>query len=60
MKATPGLDLKRLKPCPFCGEKKLEIMTGEDENYWVVCKKCLAEGPTSNLSSVIYVWNKRK
>ena len=40
--------------------EKIAKMTGEDENYWVVCKKCLAEGPTSNLSSVIYVWNKRK
>lgn len=32
----------KLKPCPFCGSKKVI-----DVNGWVQCLKCNASGPDS-------------
>ena len=51
-----------LKPCPFCGgkdDKCLVITSNGEENYWVMCNDCGAEGPTANEHKAIEVWNKR-
>ena len=47
------------KPCPFCGKNDLwETSNGED-NYWVMCNKCGAEGPTALEKDVWDAWNTR-
>jgi hypothetical protein len=35
---------KVLKPCPFCGHKKVKAKN-EEGQHWVQCQKCFAEGP---------------
>lgn len=59
----------RIKPCPFCGSKDVDVASigGAQSIYqvWVYCKNCNAEGPDkSNLSSdskkeAIAAWNRR-
>lgn len=36
----------QLKPCPFCGSKNLD-MDSDYEHWVVVCKDCMAAGPSS-------------
>jgi Lar family restriction alleviation protein len=47
------------EPCPFCGMTDLEISSNGEENYWVFCLDCGAEGPTANEHKVWDVWNTR-
>lgn len=57
---------KDLKPCPFCGSENVEYTFSENQGY-IVCMDCLANGPFSNWGSdpkclvqaAVDVWNKR-
>lgn len=48
-----------LKPCPFCGGKRLTRM--ETFFSYVLCTRCGAEGPTvyNNMKAACTLWNKR-
>ncbi len=48
-----------LKPCPFCGNKYVDITSNGMESYSVICRSCGAEGPGAPLKYVIDVWNRR-
>ena len=55
----------RLRPCPFCGNKSIRVVTGikvTEKHHMVVCDKCSAivcfEEATKNLACEKY-WNKR-
>ena len=49
------------KPCPFCGMNELSMfMDNIEDEYWVLCGSCYAEGPSSNtLNDAWFVWNIR-
>jgi Lar family restriction alleviation protein len=47
------------KPCPFCGSLNLET-TGDDNNDWITCEACGAEGPVAyNLTEAWRLWDER-
>jgi hypothetical protein len=51
-----------MKPCPFCRETETLLCRGEvGKVYWVKCKNCKAEGPTSlyGESQAKELWNER-
>jgi len=54
-----------LKPCPFCGSKKLMMDTGlsgadDSKLFWIVCNECYSSGPAyDKKSAAIARWNKR-
>lgn len=33
----------KLKPCPFCGNRELEVTNTHTASYWVECLECGAE-----------------
>jgi len=50
-----------LKPCPFCGSKRVKVMQlSGTKNKYAACLNCKA---TSNVAEreedVVYLWNKR-
>lgn len=50
--------MKKLKPCPFCGEKG-DIVEGMNE-FWVNCVQCgAATQMESNRDRAIEAWNMR-
>lgn len=53
-----------LKPCPFCGSKKLCVSFDDYNNSIVYCRKCGAEGPKIDRGpcyedEAIEAWNRR-
>lgn len=49
----------KLKPCPFCDEKK-QIYTNKNVYWSVLCVTCGAEGPTNRTEKgAINAYNKR-
>lgn len=51
--------MAELKPCPFCGGTKLEIVCFADLNY-VTCNTCGVDGPDAdNKQEATEVWNER-
>jgi Lar family restriction alleviation protein len=55
---------QQLKPCPFCGNKKMteeDVLFYEHIEYAVICNKCDAAGPFGKTEKqAISIWNKRK
>lgn len=54
----------KLKPCPFCGSKRLGIELDELSTlgmaFCVLCKNCLTKGPMSDDDEIaIDLWNRR-
>ena len=54
------METKRLKPCPFCGNKKIEY-SGLAANYrYIECEDCGAAGPVaSSNEAAAKLWNAR-
>lgn len=53
--------MTELKPCPFCGSKKVRVVTSITAGY-VLCDECDAEGPLARLAtgeSPVDLWNRR-
>lgn len=49
-----------MRPCPFCGNKNLSLVTQDNDNGCVECESCNAEGPlASNFIEAIRLWNGR-
>lgn len=50
-----------LKPCPFCGEKKLlEFTSNGHENEYVECGNCGCSGPPGiDRGDATEMWNER-
>lgn len=47
----------RLKPCPFCASRRVEVRY---EEYHVECQDCGAQGPIAKTySQAEELWNKR-
>jgi len=58
--------MKKLKPCPFCGSKKLKklsnLMPSGCSVFWVGCEtvNCAGSGPQdSSMKDAVEAWNKR-
>ena len=56
----------KLKPCPFCGSKKVAIddISTEDENYFMIqCEKCFAAAcfgdESETQEGAARAWNRR-
>ena len=53
----------QIKPCPFCGNKKLHVYMDEAQKYVISCEKC-GEFYMNVLfpseKTVIEAWNKRE
>ncbi len=47
----------KLKPCPFCGSRKLEIVTTIVRWGYVLCENCEASGPVH--AEFVKAWNTR-
>jgi Lar family restriction alleviation protein len=49
-----------LKPCPFCGSKKVEICRTNEWSCWVRCARCGADAPGGkDRKEAIKIWNRR-
>lgn len=49
-----------LKPCPFCGSKKIVVKNGKYA-WWVKCDDCGTEGAIKLKKAVaIEAWNRRQ
>jgi Lar family restriction alleviation protein len=51
-----------MKPCPFCGNKDLEMWDCSKDNVpnHVYCSNCLVDGPRrDNKKEAIEAWNER-
>ena len=62
------MNSQELKPCPFCGEEKVQIedISSEDEQYFMIqcsnekCSAATCFGDTSeNKNKAIEAWNRR-
>ena len=52
--------ISSVKPCPFCGEKKLFGFQEMKGAVYVVCDNCLANGPYCKTAQIaVDAWNKR-
>jgi len=50
----------KLKPCPFCGERKDLFVPHEGVTYQVYCDNCTSHGPWKlSRNGAIAVWNRR-
>ena len=51
---------EELKPCPFCGSKKIK-RNHEDGRFWMTCQTCFADGPPTSKRSEEDApdWNRR-
>lgn len=49
-----------LKPCPFCGSKKVEFANMTGRGMFVYCKSCKASANIAlRKEDAIYLWNRR-
>lgn len=47
-------------PCPFCASKISGVVTNGDDNFYLSCENCGAEGPTAPTEAeAIAAWNRR-
>lgn len=54
---------KKLAYCPFCGHRRLQILTGLFGHDYVHCKKCGADvffSNTNDEETLVKKWNKRR
>lgn len=62
--------IEKLKPCPFCGDKKVKLRKFKTDKYRILCQNCGAMGPSFTqhswestsiqaTNSAIKFWNKR-
>lgn len=52
---------ERIKSCPFCGSKELQICRTNKYACWVSCDKCGADAKSDQHRVVaIQNWNRRK
>lgn len=59
------MDELKLKACPFCGSRQVEIVTLQHpryvESYAVECLDCgVMTWPTISMEAAAKVWNRRK
>lgn len=51
---------EKIKPCPFCGSKKVDVCRTNENACWIRCAKCGADAPHDPTRKVaIRNWNKR-
>ena len=49
---------EKLKPCPFCGSKRIEAHNVGW--WWCICQDCKAQGPFRMLeNTAVDAWNSR-
>lgn len=51
---------EKIKPCPFCGSKTVDICRTNENACWVRCARCWGEAPSNADRKVaIGLWNRR-
>lgn len=49
-----------LKPCPFCGGEKLQVVSVYGEDFYVDCLTCTTCGPSGGTHNEAQeLWNRR-
>lgn len=52
--------MEEIKPCPFCGSKKVDICRTNPDACWVRCHKCDTDAPSfKTREEAIQFWNTR-
>ncbi len=52
--------MPELKPCPFCGGTKFNIVNVYGEDFYVACHTCTTCGPSGETyEEAIEAWNRR-
>lgn len=52
--------MEKIKPCPFCGSKKVDVCRTNENACWIRCGRCGADAPGDPHRKVaISIWNKR-
>ena len=57
------METKIIKPCPFCGGKKIRVYKNESDKYVISCEKCgdfYMNTLFPSEKTVIEAWNNRK
>ena len=55
-----NMNTEKIKPCPFCGSKKVEICRTNENACWVRCARCSSESDSRpKRIDAIKLWNKR-
>ena len=53
--------INRLKPCPFCGSKTVDVARTNPGACWIICARCGAESYTAPTREGAFKnWNKRR
>jgi Lar family restriction alleviation protein len=63
MKTKQETKKKKLKPCPFCGNKEPMLLGSNNDppSFWVACLKCSADMKLKKKEkSAIKAWNRRE
>ena len=51
---------EQIKPCPFCGSKKVEVCRTNENACWIRCEKCGADSESDpSRKRAIQIWNRR-
>lgn len=51
---------EKIKPCPFCGSKKVDICRTNENACWVRCARCYGKAASDTFRKVaIRNWNHR-
>ena len=56
------IPIKKAKPCPFCGGKRLTIFRWSPSEYWVLClrQSCDTAGPKRKTpTGAVGAWDRR-
>lgn len=52
--------MEKIKPCPFCGSKKVEVNRTNENACWISCIRCAAQADSKPArKDAIKLWNKR-
>ena len=57
-----NIEMKRLKPCPFCGCKEIYIHEFSESIYSAFCNHCGTSAPKDSINpdGAKRIWNRRR
>jgi len=52
--------MEKIKPCPFCGSKKVVVCRTNPDACWIRCENCGADACSDAVrKKAIAIWNRR-